>query len=78
MDIARPLIEKPLIAWLIILATFFGGIFAYVDIGRLEDPKFTIKTALVMTLYPGATAAEVELEVTDRLESAIQQMDGIA
>ncbi len=77
MDIARPLIEKPLIAWVLILASFFGGLFAYMDIGRLEDPKFTIKTALVITLYPGATAEEVELEVTDRLESAIQQMEQV-
>lgn len=77
MNIARPLIEKPLIAWLLILASFFGGIFAYIDIGRLEDPKFTIKTAVVVTLYPGATAIEVEQEVTDRLESAIQQMEQV-
>ncbi len=77
MDIARPLIERPLIAWVLILTAFFGGIFAYMDIGRLEDPNFTIKTALVVTLYPGATATEVEQEVTDRLEIAIQQLEQV-
>ena len=47
------------------------------NIGRLEDPKFTIKTAVVVTLYPGASAKEVENEVTDRIESSIQQMEQV-
>jgi multidrug efflux pump subunit AcrB len=77
MKLARPLIEKPLIAWVITLISLLGGLFAYVNIGRLEDPKFTIKTAVVVTFYPGASAKEVENEVTDRLESSIQQMEQI-
>ena len=77
MKLARLLIEKPLIAWVITLLSLFGGIFAYFNIGRLEDPKFTIKTALVVTQYPGASADEVENEVTDRLESSIQQMEQV-
>ncbi|SIO31803.1 efflux RND transporter permease subunit [Halodesulfovibrio marinisediminis] len=51
-----------------------GGLFAYQSMGRLEDPEFTIKEALVITTYPGATAEEVTEEVTDRLESEIQQL----
>jgi multidrug efflux pump subunit AcrB len=43
-------------------------------LGQLEDPEFTVKTAMVMTTYPGASAAEVELEVTDPIELAIQEM----
>jgi multidrug efflux pump subunit AcrB len=74
MNLARPLIEKPLIAWVITVISLVGGLIAYVNIGRLEDPKFTIKTAVVVTLYPGASAREVEQEVTDRMESTIQQM----
>ena len=77
MNLARPLIEKPLIAWVITLVSLFGGLFAYINIGRLEDPKFTIKTAVVVTFYPGASAKEVENEVTDRLESSIQQMEQV-
>lgn len=77
MKLARLLIEKPLIAWMITLLALLGGIFAYFNIGRLEDPKFTIKTALVITPYPGASAAEVENEVSDRLESSIQQMEQV-
>lgn len=77
MNFARPLIERPLIAWAITLACLFGGLFAYINIGRLEDPKFTIKSAMVVTTLPGASAADVEHQVTDLLESSIQQMEQI-
>ena len=51
-----------------------GGIVAFNNMGRLEDPEFTIKDALVITPYPGATAEEVELEVSDAMEIAVQQL----
>ncbi len=51
-----------------------GGIVAYMSIGRLEDPEFTIKQALIITPYPGASAEEVAQEVTNPLEIACQQL----
>ena len=54
-----------------------GGIVAYQNLGRLEDPEFTIKDALVITAYPGATAEEVEQEITDVIEKAAQQLGQI-
>lgn len=60
-----------------LLITFIiviGGIFSFFSLGRLEDPPFSVKSALVITQYPGATPEEVEQEVTDRLETAIHQM----
>jgi len=51
-----------------------GGISAYIQMGRLEDPEFTIKEALIVTPYPGASAAEVAKEVTNPIESAVQQL----
>ena len=51
-----------------------AGILSYTRLGRLEDPTFTIKTALVVTPYPGASFLEVEEEVTDVVEEAIQQL----
>ena len=53
---------------------FIAGIMAFNNLGQLEDPDFSIKTAVVITPYPGANAKEVELEVTDLLEKAIQEM----
>ena len=51
-----------------------GGINAYGTLARYEDPEFTIKDALILTPYPGATAAEVEEEVSDKVEKAIQEL----
>lgn len=51
-----------------------GGGVAYLQIGRLEDPEFTIKQALIITPYPGASAAEVAQEVTNPIEIACQQL----
>ncbi len=51
-----------------------GGFLSYQKLGRLENPDFTIKTALVVTPYPGASPTEVEEEVTDPIEEAIQSM----
>jgi multidrug efflux pump subunit AcrB len=51
-----------------------GGIVAYRELGRLEDPEFTIKEALVVTPYPGASSEEVALEVTNPIETACQQL----
>src|SRR6478736_5168231 len=57
---------------------FVGGIFAYKMLGRLEDPEFTIKEALVITPYPGASAEEVAQEVTNPIESACQQLNQLS
>src|SRR5215470_13952608 len=51
-----------------------GGIVAYQRLGRLEDPEFTIKEALIITPYPGASPEEVANEVTNPIESACQQL----
>ena len=56
---------------------FIGGIASYFTLGQLEDPEFTIKSAVISTAYPGASPQEVELEVTDRIELAIQEMPQI-
>ncbi|MBS7455545.1 efflux RND transporter permease subunit [Coralloluteibacterium stylophorae] len=74
MDIARYSIRHPVNVWLLVLVCLVGGLFAYFNIERLEDPEFTIKEAIVTTIYPGASAEEVETEVSDVLEGAVQQM----
>lgn len=74
MDFARYAIDKPVNTWLMILILVLGGWWGISTLGRLEDPAFTLKQAVVVTPYPGATATEVEQEVTEHLESAIQQL----
>jgi len=77
MDIARGSIQRPLYTWLIMLFALFGGIWGFLNLGRLEDPAFTIKNAVIQTTYPGATAEQVALEVSEPLESAIQKMEEV-
>jgi multidrug efflux pump len=54
-------------------ALLVAGVFAYFKLGRAEDPDFTVKVMVVRTLWPGATAAEVEQQVTDRIEKKLQE-----
>jgi multidrug efflux pump subunit AcrB len=74
MDIAKASIRTPVNTWLLIIICFTGGLIGLSEIGRLEDPSFTIKMAMVITPYPGASAEQVEREVTEPIETALQQM----
>ncbi len=74
MNIARSSIERPIITWLVILGCLLGGIWGFSTLGRLEDPAFTIKSAVVVTRYPGSSAEQVAREVSEPIESEIQKM----
>ncbi len=74
MNLGRLCIENKVLGWLIIVVFTVAGAIAFGLLGRYEDPEFTIKDAKVITPYKGASPHEVEQEVTDRLESAIQQL----
>lgn len=74
MDIARYFIENKTSSWLFSVILLIGGILAYQQLGRLEDPQFAIKQAAIITPYPGASPEQVEEEVTYTLENAIQQL----
>ena len=78
MDIARLSINRPLYTWILILGCLLGGLWGFYALGRLEDPSFTIKTAVVVTPYPGATAEEVADEVSEPLESELQKMGEVS
>jgi multidrug efflux pump subunit AcrB len=74
MDVAGYFIKRRVTSWLVALILGVGGLIAFLGLGRLEDPAFTIKSALIVTLYPGASPEQVEEEVTYPLENAIQQL----
>jgi multidrug efflux pump subunit AcrB len=74
MNIAEYAIKKSTNTWMLIIIVTVGGLLAYRDMARLEDPVFTIKDAKVYTAYAGASPEEVELEVSDRIEQAVRQM----
>lgn len=77
MRIAEFAIEKRTLTMVLAASLVLGGIVSFFGLGQLEDPEFTIYTAIVMTPYPGASPLEVEQEVSDRLETAIQTMGDV-
>jgi multidrug efflux pump subunit AcrB len=74
MKITQFCIENRVTTLVLTVVLVVGGIISYGGMGRLEDPEFTIKDALIITPYPGASAAEVEEEVSDVIETAVQKL----
>ncbi|MGI6253230.1 MAG: efflux RND transporter permease subunit [Aminivibrio sp.] len=74
MNLAEFSIRKSTVTWFLTLLIAVGGVWAYGGLGKLEDPAFTIKTAVIVTPYPGASPLEVENEVTALIESAAQKL----
>jgi multidrug efflux pump len=64
--------HQQMVVYLIIVLTV-GGILSFFSLGRAEDPNFTFKVMVVRTLWPGATAQEVERELTERIEKKLQE-----
>ena len=74
MNLPRFAVEHKTLTNFVVFLLVVGGVYSYFELGRLEDPDFTVKSGAVITRYPGANPLEVELEVTDRIEQAIQEM----
>lgn len=68
--------NRKLVYFLLVVLTL-GGIFAYSGMSKLEDPEIKVKQAAVLTIYPGASSHEVELEVSDRLEKSIRSLSQV-
>lgn len=76
-SMAEYALENKALIKLFIAFLVIGGLWSFYSMSKMEDPEITVKQALVMTVYPGATAHQVELEVSDKLEKAIRQMGDI-
>ena len=74
MNLGELSVRNNRVVFVSMFLVLLGGIVAYHKLGRLEDPEFTIKEALIITPYPGASAEEVAKEVTNPIESACQQL----
>ena len=72
--LAKFFLQNRALSWLLLVLILGGGIFSYYNMGKLEDAPFTIKQAVVTTSYPGASPMEVQQQVTDVLEEAIQSL----
>ena len=74
MNIAELSIKKSTITWTLTILMLVAGYIAYQGLPRLEDPEFAIKEAVIITPFPGASAKEVEFEVTEKIEKAVQEL----
>ena len=74
MNIAEYSIRHKVVSWLFTLILLVGGVVSFTRLGQLEDPEFTLKIAMVITNYAGASPRQVEEEVTLPVEKAIQSL----
>ena len=74
MKLVKFFLQKKAVTVLLLVLVLAGGLFSYWKMGKLEDAPFTIKQALVLTPYPGASPSEVQSQVTDILEESIQSL----
>ena len=77
MDISQWAFRNRNLIYFFIAVLVAGGILSCYQMSKLEDPEVKVKLAMVVTTYPGASAHQVELEVTDVLEKSIRTMGDI-
>ncbi|WP_313058228.1 efflux RND transporter permease subunit, partial [Agrobacterium cavarae] len=70
------LAHRSLVSYFMIVF-LIAGVFSYLNLGREEDPNFTIKTMVISAAWPGATAEEVSRQVTDRIEKKLQELESL-
>ncbi|MDR0688244.1 MAG: efflux RND transporter permease subunit [Prevotellaceae bacterium] len=78
MHISEIFFKKKTIFWFLMAAIVAGGAYAYLKMGKLEDPEIAIKQAMVITVYPGASAHEVELNVTSAIENELRTLSDVS
>lgn len=65
------------LVWYFIIVVFCMGIFSYMRLGRMEDPEFIIRQMIVNVAWPGATASQMEEQITDKIEKKLQDTPGL-
>lgn len=65
------------LVWYFMIAFMAAGLFAYLHLGRQEDPDFTIKTMVIQAQWPGASPEEMTRQVTDRIEKKLEELESL-
>lgn len=78
IDVGKWALDNKNLVKFIVVVFILGGIYSCYKMSKLEDPEIKVKTAMVITAYPGASAHQVELEVTDVLEKAINTIHQVS
>ena len=77
MNISKWALNRGVLINAFVAVLIIGGLWAFTQMPKLEDPAVRVKQALVVATYPGASAHQVELELTDPIEKSIRQMPTI-
>lgn len=77
MNFTEYALKNKALVYFFVLVLVLGGIYSFFTMSKLEDPAVTVKQAMVVTAYPGASSWQVELEVTDVLEKSIRSMGNL-
>ena len=77
MSLVSLAIEKKTVTYFATFLLIAGGILSYFQLGQLEDPEFTVKTAAITTSYPGASPEEIEEGVVIKIEEELEGLDGV-
>ena len=74
MNFTEYALKNKALVYFFVAVLVIGGVYSFFTMSKLEDPAITVKQAMVVTAFPGASAWQVELEVTDVLEKSIRSM----
>ena len=77
MNLAKYSLDNAKVIYFFLALLLFGGILSFDKLGKKEDAPFVIKTAVIITSYPGAEPAEVERLITEPISREIQSMNGV-
>ena len=77
MDLAKYSLDNTKVIYFFLAVLLIGGVFSFGKLGKKEDAPFVIKSAVIMTRYPGAEPAEVERLITEPISREIQSMSGV-
>jgi len=70
-------LEHRSLVWFLIIVSALAGVLAYMQLGREEDPSFTIKTMVIVAQWPGATVEDTARQVTERIEKKLEELDSL-
>ena len=77
MNLAKYSLDNTKVIYFFLAVLLIGGVFSFSNLGKKEDAPFVIKSAVIMTRYPGAEPAEVERLITEPISREIQSMSGV-
>lgn len=74
LNLSAIAVRNPAVTLFLVIAVSVAGFFSFLELGRAEDPSFTVKVMTITAAWPGATAEELQEQVADRLEKRLQEL----